>query len=111
MVVSLFLYSVVREIPKAGEITMELHCFLNTFKGYVPCDGDTGLQIKWTADDDTPINGKRFTFDNPSTCFSKLIITKRPTDHHRTWKCHLTKNDEVKTTARYTTTVRGTKLV
>lgn len=96
-----------RSPPPVG--TIELHCFLSTYKGYVPCN-NRGIHIKWSTGDDTPLHGNRFRFEKPSECFSKLIITKRVTDHHRKWKCKITQNDTVKATVSYTTTVKGTKL-
>ncbi|XP_074510067.1 uncharacterized protein LOC141779222 [Sebastes fasciatus] len=90
--------------PVDGKI--ELHCFLNMYKGLVtPCD-NKGIHIKWSAEDNTPLNGNRFSFKNASECFSKLFITKKLTDHHRKWKCQLTQNDTVKATISYTTTVK-----
>ncbi|XP_047454902.1 uncharacterized protein LOC125016448 [Mugil cephalus] len=89
---------------KSSKDLIELHCFLNTFKGSI-CSKNDGTHIKWSAEDDTPINGSRFRVENE--CFSKLFITKKPTDHHRKWKCHLTQKDEVKATTSYTTTVEG----
>lgn len=108
MTVPLSIYSPVTETQEPNDVKTELQCYLNMFPGYMPCN-DTRLNITWTAEDDTLINGKRFTFENPSPCFSKLFITKKLTDHHRTWKCHV-QNDKVKATASHTTTVRGTKL-
>ncbi|XP_028281479.1 uncharacterized protein LOC114448617 isoform X2 [Parambassis ranga] len=90
-------------LPRKDDI-IELHCILNTFKGYVPCKNKEIL-IKWSAEDDTPISGDRFTFENSSDCFSKLIIKEKQTDHHRKWQCHLTQNGEIKATSVYTTTV------
>ncbi|MEQ2296683.1 hypothetical protein AMECASPLE_027102 [Ameca splendens] len=87
------------------EDTVELLCSLSTFLGYVPCKNDTGINIIWTTENDVPITGKRFRFENPSVCFSKLIITKKVTDHHRTWKCQVTQNDVVKAIASYKTTI------
>ncbi len=89
--------------------TIELHCFLNRFKGYVPCNNSM-IHIKWSTEDNTPLNGNRFRFENPSECFSKLIINKKMTDHQRKWKCQLLQNDTVKAAISYTTTVKGTKL-
>ncbi|XP_031708340.1 uncharacterized protein LOC116386357 isoform X2 [Anarrhichthys ocellatus] len=92
-----------RSTPAVG--TIELHCFLNMYKGLAPCN-NKGIHITWRTGDNTPLNGKRFNFDNPSECFSKLIITKKLTDHHRKWKCQLTQNDTVKATISYTTTIK-----
>ncbi|XP_026150049.1 uncharacterized protein LOC113122729 [Mastacembelus armatus] len=94
----------ITENPTPAEDTVELHCFLNTFKGYRGCS-NTGILIKWTTEDDTPINGKRFSFDNPSECFSKLIISKKLTDHQRKWKCQLMQNDVIKAAISYTSTI------
>ncbi|KAM7420593.1 hypothetical protein PAMA_015021 [Pampus argenteus] len=92
------------ENPTPGEDKIELHCFLNTYKGLGPCN-DRDIRIKWTTEDNTPIYGNRFHFKNPTNCFSKLIINKKLIDHHRKWKCQLTQNDMVKVTVSYTTTV------
>ncbi|XP_039973232.1 uncharacterized protein LOC120783905 isoform X2 [Xiphias gladius] len=86
------------------EGTIELHCFLNRYKGHVGCN-NTQIHIKWSTEDNTPINGNRFRFENPSECFSKLIINKKPTDHRRKWKCQLTQNNVIKATVSYTTIV------
>lgn len=88
---------------------IELQCFLNTYKGHIPCN-NTGIHIKWSTEDNTPINGNRFHIENPSECFSKLTIKTKLTDHHRKWKCQLTQNEVVKASISYTTTVTGTKL-
>ncbi|XP_070692071.1 uncharacterized protein [Pempheris klunzingeri] len=85
--------------------TIELQCFLNTYKGNVRCI-NRGIRIKWTTEDNTPLHGKRFGFENPSECFSKLIITKKLTDHHRKWKCQITQNETVKAAVSYRTTVK-----
>ncbi|KAK9513647.1 hypothetical protein VZT92_027163 [Zoarces viviparus] len=92
-----------RSTPALG--TIELHCFLNMYKGLAPCN-NKGIHITWRTGDNTPLNGKRFNFEYPSECFSKLIITKKLTDHHRKWKCQLTQNDTVKATISYTTTIK-----
>ncbi|XP_063735102.1 uncharacterized protein LOC134861651 isoform X2 [Eleginops maclovinus] len=93
------------EKPNPAENTIELQCFLNMYRGYVACN-NKGIQIKWITDDNTSLNGDRYTFKYPSECFSKLIITKKRTDHHRNWKCQLTLNDMVKATITYTTTLK-----
>ncbi|XP_041845039.1 uncharacterized protein LOC121642390 [Melanotaenia boesemani] len=93
----------VKETPADG--TMELHCSLNMFHGYVPCN-NTELYMLWTTEDNMPIHGKRFTTENLSVCFSKLIFTKKPTDHRRKWKCHVIQNDEFKATISYTTILK-----
>ncbi|XP_041799063.1 uncharacterized protein LOC121610833 [Chelmon rostratus] len=85
--------------------TIELQCYLNTFMGHGPCNS-RGIQIKWSSDDNTPLGGNRFGVENPSACFSKLIIRKKVTDHHRKWKCMLFQNDTIKATISYTTTVK-----
>ncbi|XP_037836090.1 uncharacterized protein LOC108241974 isoform X2 [Kryptolebias marmoratus] len=96
----------IRELALA-EDTLELQCILNTFKGYFPCTNSTGVHIKWTARDDTPLNGERFRTESQSACFSKLIISKERTDHHRTWRCHLMQGDEVRASIGYRTAVKG----
>ncbi|XP_068995821.1 uncharacterized protein [Embiotoca jacksoni] len=90
----------------AAEDMMELHCSLNTFKGHIGCTNSRGIHIKWSAEDDTSLNGNRFTFTNPSACFSKLIIRKKLTDHRRKWKCKISQDDVFKATTSYTTTVK-----
>ncbi|XP_054477961.1 uncharacterized protein LOC129109844 isoform X2 [Anoplopoma fimbria] len=95
----------VTESSTPAEDTIELHCFLNSYKGLAHCN-NKGMRIKWSTGDNTPLNGNRFKFENPSECFSKLIITKKLTDHHRKWKCQLTQNDTVKATISYTTTIK-----
>ncbi|XP_015257363.1 PREDICTED: uncharacterized protein LOC107102533 isoform X1 [Cyprinodon variegatus] len=95
----------INESQTAAEDTIELHCSLSRYTGYVPCN-DTRIHINWTTAGDVPITGKRFRFENPSVCFSKLIITKKITDHHRTWKCQVVLNEEVKATASYETRVK-----
>lgn len=102
------LFSTVTETTT--EETIELHCSVSRFSGYISCKNETGIHIKWTTEDDVPITGKRFRFENPNICFSKLFITKKLADHHRTWKCQMTQNGVVKTSASYKTTVRGNKL-
>ncbi|XP_044213883.1 uncharacterized protein LOC122986657 [Thunnus albacares] len=93
------------ENPTPEEDKIELHCFLDTYKGHIPLN-DKDIHIKWSAEDNTPISGNRFHIENPSNSFSKLIISKKTTDHHRKWKCQVTQNDEVKATISYTTTVK-----
>ncbi|XP_008294731.1 uncharacterized protein LOC103368217 [Stegastes partitus] len=95
----------ITEKQTSAEDTIELQCFLNMFIGYVACDNSTGIHIEWSNEDGTPIEGNRFEFDNPSACFSKLLIKKKPTDHHRKWTCQLSQSDVVKATISYTTTV------
>ncbi|KAM9723276.1 uncharacterized protein ACNS7B_018738 isoform 2-T2 [Menidia menidia] len=96
----------ISENPKSGQNTMELQCWLNIFKGYHPCDKNSGIDIKWTTLDDTPIQGKRFEFGDQSPCFSKLKIFQKLTDHHRKWKCHVVQSDMIKASVTYTTTVK-----
>lgn len=91
----------------ANDKKMELHCYLSTDKGADPCFNHRELHINWSTEDNTPINGSRFVIEHPHNCFSKLIIDKKLTDHHRKWRCHLTQNDLVKATISYTTTVEG----
>ncbi|XP_045901209.1 uncharacterized protein LOC123968461 isoform X4 [Micropterus dolomieu] len=93
------------ERPTPADGTIELQCFLNTYKGHVACN-NRGIHIKWSTEDNTPLNGNRFHFETDSECFSKLIIKKRLTDHHRKWKCQLTQNDTFKAAISYTTTVK-----
>ncbi|KAM4581611.1 uncharacterized protein PAE49_006091 isoform 2-T2 [Odontesthes bonariensis] len=100
------LISTVNEKQQPSEGTIELHCSLNMFGGLQYCKNNMGIHINWTSQDDTPINGDRFRFENPSVCFSKLIITKKPTDHRRKWKCHVAQNDEIKADISATTTVK-----
>uniref|UniRef100_A0AAQ4PHN2 Ig-like domain-containing protein n=1 Tax=Gasterosteus aculeatus aculeatus TaxID=481459 RepID=A0AAQ4PHN2_GASAC len=88
------------------QILEELHCFLNIYRGHAPCN-KKGIHIEWRTRDNKPLNGDRFKVENPSECFSKLIITQKPTDHHRQWKCQLTQGDTVKATIRYTTTIKA----
>lgn len=104
-----FCHPSVTEKPTFEKDKIELQCFLDTYKGHVPCS-DRDIHIKWTTEDNIPINGSRFHFENSSNCFSKLIITRKLTDHHRKWKCQISKKDMVKATISYTTTVTGTKL-
>ncbi|KAG7242149.1 hypothetical protein INR49_024195 [Caranx melampygus] len=92
-----------RKDPEEG--TIELHCFLSTFIGAFHCHNTVGIHIKWSTEDNTPISGNRFDFKNPSQCFSKLIINKKLTDHHRKWKCQLTQDDELQATVSHTTTL------
>ncbi|XP_071326369.1 uncharacterized protein cyp21a2 isoform X3 [Trachinotus anak] len=94
----------ITENPTPAQGTIELHCFLNTYKGLFNCN-NKGIHIKWSSEDNTPINGNRFHFENTAECFSKLIINKRQTDHHRRWKCQLIQNDEVTAAISYKTTV------
>ncbi|TKS81933.1 hypothetical protein D9C73_016040 [Collichthys lucidus] len=90
---------------------LELQCFLSTHQGLVGTEkcNNRGIRIKWSIEDNTPIDRKRFEIKNSdpkSDCFSKLIITKKKTDHHRKWKCQLFQNDTAKAALSYTTTVK-----
>ncbi|XP_054869710.1 uncharacterized protein LOC129349682 isoform X2 [Amphiprion ocellaris] len=96
----------VTEGPTSAEDTMELQCFLNIFIGYVACHNSTGIRIEWRNEDGTPIKGNRFTYENPSACFSKLIMKKKLTDHYRKWKCQLSQSGVVKAAISYTTAVK-----
>ncbi|KAM6994707.1 uncharacterized protein LKV04_007052 [Tautogolabrus adspersus] len=89
--------------PAAGKI--ELHCYLNTHQGYKSCN-TRGMNITWTTEGNTPLNGNRFQFKNSSACFDKLFIRYKPTDHHRKWRCQLSLNGTVKANVSYTTTVK-----
>ncbi|XP_043973487.1 uncharacterized protein LOC122831405 isoform X2 [Gambusia affinis] len=93
-----------KESPAEG--TIELHCSFSKSRGFDGCKNDLNIHITWTTEDDVPITGNRFRFENPSVCFSKLIITRKLTDHHRIWKCQITQNGEVKVSGSYRTTVR-----
>ncbi|XP_041648454.1 uncharacterized protein LOC121513035 [Cheilinus undulatus] len=84
---------------------IELHCFLNTHTGYKPCKNE-GMNITWTTEDNTALNGNRFHFENIPGCFSKLFIDYKLTDHHRKWRCQMSLNDTVKAATTYTTTVK-----
>ncbi|XP_014824054.1 PREDICTED: uncharacterized protein LOC106904284 isoform X2 [Poecilia mexicana] len=90
--------------PAGG--TIELHCSISKSTGIGSCKNNTDIHITWTAENDVPITGNRFRFENPSVCLSKLIITRKLTDHHRIWKCQITQNREIKASAIYRTTVR-----
>lgn len=103
-------HSPVTESPTPVNGTIELHCYLNIYRGFVSSCNNKGIRIKWITEDNTPLNGNRFRYMHVSDCFSKLVITKRLTDHHRKWKCQLTQNDTIKATKTYTTTIKGTKL-
>ncbi|XP_026227980.1 uncharacterized protein LOC113170208 isoform X3 [Anabas testudineus] len=94
----------INENKRSSVEEIELQCFLNTYKGHGPCN-ITGIHIKWSTEDSTPIKGNRFRIENPSGCFSKLIIKKKLTDHHRKWKCQLTQNDVVKASISHSTSV------
>lgn len=89
--------------------TIELQCFLNTYQGHKSCF-NRGIRIKWTTEHDALLSGKRFDIENPSECFSKLLITTKPTDHQRKWKCSVYQNETLKASITHVTTVRGTKV-
>ncbi|XP_032414125.1 uncharacterized protein LOC116717113 [Xiphophorus hellerii] len=103
--VSLRFLDIAENKPPAEGI-IELHCSFSKSTGFGLCKNDTNIHIIWTTEDDVPITGNRFRFENPSVCFSKLIITRKLTDHHRIWKCQITQNGEVKASGKYRTTVR-----
>ncbi|XP_075883004.1 uncharacterized protein LOC142888514 isoform X2 [Nelusetta ayraudi] len=101
------LYIVALNIVNASkEGTVELHCSLNTYKGYSPCK-NRNIHIEWSWEDNTPLKGHRFIFENPSECFSKLLIHLKPTDHQRKWKCRLFQNSTLKAAISKTTTIQG----
>ncbi|KAM3614756.1 uncharacterized protein V6R79_018813 [Siganus canaliculatus] len=100
--VSLWILEIIPTKPSAT--ALELHCFLNSKRGYEPCN-NTGICIQWSTEDNEPVRGSRFRFESPSECFSKLIITKKPTDHHRKWKCRLFQKGIFKTSVSYKTIV------
>ncbi|RVE62539.1 hypothetical protein OJAV_G00158140 [Oryzias javanicus] len=91
---------------EAAENTLELHCYLNVRKGFKDCGSNSGVRLMWTNQDNSRLQGDRFSFQNSSTCLSKLIITKKKTDHHRTWKCQVFQNDQVKASTSYTSTIK-----
>lgn len=104
------LYIVALNIVNASkEGTVELHCSLNTYRGYSPCK-NRNIHIEWSWEDNTPLKGHRFISENPSECFSKLLIHLKPTDHQRKWKCRLFQNSTLKAAISKTTTIQGTKL-
>ncbi|XP_056449227.1 uncharacterized protein LOC130384863 isoform X1 [Gadus chalcogrammus] len=86
---------------KKGE-KMEIHCYLNDFKGYVRSCPHQGILLEWLSEANTALNKERFSFESPSKCFSKIIFKPRPIDHRRTWRCQLRENDTVKTSLGYT---------
>ncbi|KAG7241997.1 hypothetical protein INR49_024638 [Caranx melampygus] len=49
-----------RKDPEEG--TIELHCFLSTFIGAFHCHNTVGIHIKWSTEDNTPINGLEEVF-------------------------------------------------
>ncbi|XP_011483448.1 uncharacterized protein LOC105355917 [Oryzias latipes] len=97
----------IKEQSGDAEKRLELQCYLNTRSGFKPCGINSDVHIRWTTLDNTPLKGKRFSVQNCSACFSKLFITKKTTDHHRTWKCQVVQNGQVKATASYTSTIEG----
>ncbi|XP_030214639.1 uncharacterized protein LOC115545512 isoform X2 [Gadus morhua] len=86
---------------KKGEM-MEIHCYLNDFKGLVRSCPHQGILLEWLSEANTALNKERFSFKSPSKCFSKIIFKPRPMDHRRTWSCQLRDNDTVKTSLGYT---------
>lgn len=99
----------VTESPRPADGIIELQCFLNTYQGYRPCI-NRGIRVEWRSEHDTPLSGKRFQIENPSECFSKLLISTKPTDHRRKWKCCMYQNETLKASTTHTTTVRGSKV-
>ncbi|XP_029361037.1 uncharacterized protein LOC115045473 [Echeneis naucrates] len=93
------------ESSTPAEGTIQLQCFLNTYKGFFPCN-NRGVHLQWTTEDNTPLYGKRFVSENSTKCFSKLNIKKKITDHHRKWKCHLIQNGMVQASIGFTTTIQ-----
>ncbi|XP_036071646.1 uncharacterized protein LOC112143606 isoform X2 [Oryzias melastigma] len=75
--------------------------FLERFRD---CGSNSGVRIRWTNQDNSPLQGDRFTLESSSPCLSKLVITKKQTDHHRTWKCQVDQNDQLKVVS-YTSTI------
>ncbi|XP_054903846.1 uncharacterized protein LOC129371317 [Poeciliopsis prolifica] len=96
----------ITEKTSPAEGTIELHCSLSKSTGFDSCKTDKDIHINWTTEDDVPITGNRFRFENPSVGLSKLIITRKLTDHHRIWKCQIMQNGEVEASGSYRTTVR-----
>ncbi|TMS10767.1 hypothetical protein E3U43_019760 [Larimichthys crocea] len=85
---------------------LELQCFLSTHVGIVRKEKcDRGIHIKWSFEDNTPIDRNIFDIKT-SDCSSKLTITKKKTNHQRKWKCQLFQNDTAKAALSYTTTVK-----
>ncbi|KAK0155704.1 hypothetical protein N1851_001802 [Merluccius polli] len=82
---------------------LEIHCSLNNFKGLVGSCDHQGLRLEWLSEANTTLNSKRFAVKSPTKCFSKLIFKPKVTDHHRTWRCQLRKNDTVKTSLGFRT--------
>ena len=86
---------------------MEIHCYLNDFKGLVRSCPHQGILLEWLSEANTALNKERFSFKSPSKCFSKIIFKPRPMDHRRTWSCQLRDNDTVKTSLGYTLNITG----
>lgn len=99
----------VTESSRPADGTIELQCFLNTYHGYRPCI-NRGIRVEWSSEHGTLLSGKRFHIENPSECFSKLLISTKPTDHRRKWKCCMYQNETLKASITHTTTVRGSKV-
>lgn len=97
------------ESYRPADGTTELQCFLNTYQGHRPCI-NRGIRVEWRSEHDTLSSGKRFRIENPSECFSKLLISTKPTDHRRKWKCCMYQNETLKASITHTTTVRGSKV-
>lgn len=98
----------VTESPRPADGTIELQCYLNTYQGHRQCF-NRGIHIQWRTEHDTLLPGRRIRIENPSECFSKLIIRTKLTDHRRKWKCCLYQNETLKASITRTTTVRGKK--
>lgn len=108
MTISIFIIPVI-ESSSPADGTIELHCFLNTYQGHRSCF-NRGIRIEWRAEDNTLLSGKRFHVENPSECFSKLLISTKLTDHKRKWKCDVYQNETQKASNTLATTVRGSKV-
>ncbi|XP_056901398.1 uncharacterized protein LOC130532665 isoform X3 [Takifugu flavidus] len=102
--VSLYIIEIT-ESSRPADGTIELQCFLNTYQGYRRCI-NRGFHVEWRSEHDTLSSGKRFHIENPSECFSKLLINTKPTDHRRKWKCCMYQNGTLKASITHTTTVR-----
>lgn len=66
--------------------------------------------MEWRSEHDTLLSGERFHIENPSECFSKLLIRTKLTDHHRKWKCCTYQNETLKASITHATTVRGSEV-
>lgn len=105
----LYLNVPVTESAHPADGTTELQCFLNTYQGYRPCI-NRGIRVEWRSEHGTLSSGKRFHIENPSECFSKLLISTKPTDHRRKWKCCMYQNGTLKASITHTTIVRGSEV-